>query len=248
MKLIELETTPSTSLYLTQLCDRPGAAVEEFTVVTTDRQTAGRGQRGTAWEAEPGKNLTFSFVCYPRFIDAPHAFVLSELLALAIKETLDDYADGFSIKWANDIYHRQDKICGTLIENVLEGTRVARSICGIGLNINQELFLSDAPNPISLRQITGDTHEPAHIMADVMARFEAGYARLQTEGLAAEAPQVASRYAAALFRRDGFHPFADANGTFRARIREVKPDGCLVLEDETGTLRSYYFKEVRFLL
>jgi BirA family biotin operon repressor/biotin-[acetyl-CoA-carboxylase] ligase len=248
MKLIELETTPSTSLYLTRLCDEQGAAIEEFTVISTENQTAGRGQRGTAWEAEPGKNLTFSFVCYPRFIDAAHAFILSELVALSIKETLDEYADGFSIKWANDIYHNEEKICGILIENVLEGTQVARSICGIGLNINQEVFLSDAPNPISLHQITGDIHETAHILADIMARFEAGYARLQTESLVVEAPQIASKYEAALFRRDGFHLFTDAQGTFSARIHQVKSDGRLVLEDENHSLRQYYFKEVRFVL
>ena len=160
--LVALDETASTNQYLSQLCNQLQESVAELTTVTAEFQTAGKGQRGNTWEAEEGKNLLFSFVLYPSFLEARRQFILSQIVSLAIKEELSRWSDEITIKWPNDIYWKDKKICGILIENDLSGHHIRRSIAGIGININQEVFNSDAPNPFSLKQIPGDGKGSGH--------------------------------------------------------------------------------------
>lgn len=162
--LVALDETASTNQYLSQLCNQLQESVAELTTVTAEFQTAGKGQRGNTWEAEEGKNLLFSFVLYPSFLEARRQFILSQIVSLAIKEELSRWSDEITIKWPNDIYWKDKKICGILIENDLSGHHIRRSIAGIGININQEVFNSDAPNPVSLKQITGKEHDRYEIL------------------------------------------------------------------------------------
>lgn len=240
--LIHLPETNSTNSYLQALCNRQ--PVEELTTVLTDFQSAGRGQRGNSWESEPYKNLLFSLVLYPTFLEARQQFLISQMVSLAIKETLDEYTPDISIKWPNDIYWKDQKICGILIENSLSGMNLDRSIIGIGLNINQELFVSDAPNPVSLKQITGRTYNRSTLLQHILVRIRQDYQALQR----GETEAIVRRYIQALYRNEGLHPFSDADGPFLARIADVEADGHLVLEDDNGLLRRYVFKEVQYLL
>lgn len=240
--LIHIAETDSTNNYLSELCDREPVA--EFTTVQADFQTAGKGQRGNTWEAEKGKNLLFSFVLYPTFLEARRQFVLSQIVSLAVKEELDQWTEGISIKWPNDIYWSDKKICGMLIENDLAGMHIGRSIIGIGLNINQEQFVSDAPNPISLKQVTGCEHDRAAILDNILQRTAAYYAEVQQEG----STHIARRYLQSLFRKEGMHRYADDNGEFVAQVVDVEPDGHFILEDENRRLRRYVFKEVQYIL
>jgi BirA family biotin operon repressor/biotin-[acetyl-CoA-carboxylase] ligase len=245
--MIHLNETDSTNRYLQQLCQEAGNnKVEEFTTVCADYQTAGKGQRGNSWEAAKGANLLFSFVCYPTFVPIRQQFVLSQLISLGIKETLDEYCSDISIKWPNDIYWKEKKICGILIENDLQGNSIGRCISGIGLNINQEVFLSDAPNPISLKQITGEHYQRETILEKVMQRIEQSYQKLKEDS--AYASELATRYAASLFRREGLHCYQDKDGLFNARLVRVEADGRFVLMDEANQERSYLFKEVQYVL
>lgn len=245
--MIHLNETDSTNRYLQQLCQETGNnKVEEFTTICADYQTAGKGQRGNSWEAAKGANLLFSFVCYPTFVPIRQQFVLSQLISLGIKETLDEYCSDISIKWPNDIYWKEKKICGILIENDLQGNSIGRCISGIGLNINQEVFLSDAPNPISLKQITGEHYQRETILGKVMQRIEQSYQKLKEEP--AYASELATRYAASLFRREGLHCYQDKDGLFYARLVRVEADGRFVLMDEANQERSYLFKEVQYVL
>ena len=150
VSLVYLKETESTNKYLNDLCNKQ--CVGELTTVTTDFQTSGRGQRGNSWESERGQNLMFSFVLYPAFLKARKQFLLSQIISLAIKEELDTHVSDVSIKWPNDIYWKDKKICGMLIENDLTGTHISRSIAGIGININQEAFTSPAPNNRTILQ------------------------------------------------------------------------------------------------
>lgn len=245
-RLIALDETDSTSNYLTRLCQEQN--VTEYTTVTARYQSAGKGQRGNHWEAEPGRNLLFSFVLYPTFLEARRQFVLSQLVALSVKEELSTYTDGIRIKWPNDIYYGNDKICGMLLENDLNGHTIARCIAGIGVNINQETFHSDAPNPISLKQITGQVHDINAILYGIMQKVNSYYTLLQASDAENAAKDIARRYAAALYRNTGYHTYADAQGRFNARLLRVEPDGRFVLEDEKGQQRSYLFKEVQYVL
>lgn len=240
--LIRVEETNSTNNYLQALCDE--RKVEEFTTVVADFQTSGRGQRGNSWESEPGENLLFSFVVFPEFLEARRQFLLSQIVSLAIKEELDNYVADISIKWPNDIYWREKKICGMLIENDLMGRYISQSIAGIGININQEAFYSPAPNPVSLRQITGKEYDIFEILGNVMVRVQSFYKLLRED----DTTIIATRYEKSLFRKEGMHRYRDANGEFLARILSVEPEGKLILEDEMQRKRGYMFKEVEYLL
>ena len=243
--LIHINETNSTNNYLQSLCSKQ--KMEELTVVVADFQTSGRGQRGNSWESDPGKNLLFSTVIFPDFLEARRQFLISQIISLAIKEELDTYTTDISIKWPNDIYWKDKKICGMLIENDLTGTHISRSIAGIGININQEAFTSPAPNPVSLKQITGQSYSPEQILASIMRRIKDYYALLQTENESVNS-LIADRYTGSLFRKDGFHRYTDANGKFLARLLRVEQDGRFVLEDENGKEREYLFKEVQYIL
>ena len=241
--LIILPETDSTNNYLTQLCNEQQSAVREFTTVIAERQTAGKGQRGNSWESEDCRNITFSFVLYPTFIEARRQFILSQIVSLSIKEELDEWTKGISIKWPNDIYWKDKKICGMLIENDLMGRNISQSISGIGINVNQEVFHSTAPNPVSLRQITGKQYDIFEILKNIMLRIQSGYELLRN----GDTELIAHRYEKALFRKEGMHRYKDADGEFFARIICVEPEGKLILEDDAQKKRGYMFKEVEYI-
>ena len=232
--------TASTNSYLAALCD--SRTLPELTCVYTAFQSSGRGQRGNSWESEDGKNLLFSFVLFPDFVEARKQFCLSQITAIALQETLSQYADGITIKWPNDIYWRDRKLCGTLIENDLTGQHITRSISGTGVNLNQETFVSDAPNPVSLKQITGRDFDSLGMLSEIMSRVAWHYARLKAGGT----DDLRSAYLSHLYRREGMHPYSDKDGSFVARIIGIEPSGKLMLEDDKGVMREYMFKEVVF--
>lgn len=241
--LLHWDETNSTNNLLSKLCDEQHIAA--FTTVYTDYQTAGKGQRGNTWEAERGANALFSFVCYPTFLEARRQFLLSQIASLAVCQQLAQYAEGFSIKWPNDIYWQDKKIAGILIENDLAGMHIGRCITGIGLNINQKTFSKELPNPVSLTQITHQSYDCRKMIGDILHRAQVLYQLGQEEQGAAD---IAQQYKERLFRKQGMHRYADAGGEWKGRIVEVEPDGHLVLEDEQGKLRRYAFKEVEYLL
>ena len=243
--LEKVKETTSTNDYLAQLCKESKA--KEFYTVMAESQTKGKGQRGNSWESEAGKNLTFSIVLYPTALEVRKHFCLSMLTALACHEALSNYTDGFSIKWPNDIYWKDKKIGGILIENELEGKYIVQSIIGIGLNINQEAFYSDAPNPVSLKQIIGVDIKVQEVLMKVVHGIVGGYRQLETNfDITQQA--IGTLYRKNLYRHKGLFPYRDAAGEFLAEYQEVEPDGHLILKDEEGTLRRYAFKEVSFIL
>lgn len=240
-RIIELEETGSTNSYLKQLCI--SREVEAFTVVTTESQTAGRGQRGNFWESEPGKNLTFSLLIRPGFLPAGKQFLISQIISLSIKEELDCYERGFSIKWPNDIYWNDCKICGILIENNLSGSQISESILGAGINLNQKHFKSSAPNPISLTQITGLEYDRKQFLTNVLRRLKSYYEELRN----GHPENITANYHQSLYRKNGFHAYEDQEGKFKAEIIRTDPDGMLVLRDTESKIRNYAFKEVVFI-
>ncbi len=243
MQIEKLKETGSTSSYLREhRADAPHA-----TVVSAHTQTAGRGQRGNSWEAEPGMNLTFSILLRPRGIDARSQYALSEAVATAIATVMRRYIanpERLTIKWPNDIYYADSKLAGILIENSLSGTRVDRAIAGIGININQTRFISDAPNPVSLRQITGETHDTDALLEEVAAAVVAA-----VDTLPADADAIHARYLSMLWRREGLHPYREPGGEpFSAEIAAIAPTGHLTLRRPDGEEKTYAFKEVIALI
>lgn len=242
-KFIELEEVDSTNNFL--LHYKPFRPVA-MTLVTADHQTAGRGQVGNHWESDPAKNLLFSILVFPASVPASQVFVLSEAIALSIAQTISEQlpatAAPTTIKWPNDIYVGEQKIAGILIENRLSGTQVSQSIIGCGVNINQETFKSDAPNPVSLRQLTATEHEIRFVLEDIIETFSRYYEQIQQGHYA----DIHAAYLRHLYRRDGIHDFSDETGHFRAQIEAVEPDGHLLLRDTAQTLRRYAFKELKW--
>ena len=246
--LVALDETASTNQYLSQLCNQLQESVAELTTVTAEFQTAGKGQRGNTWEAEEGKNLLFSFVLYPSFLEARRQFILSQIVSLAIKEELSRWSDEITIKWPNDIYWKDKKICGILIENDLSGHHIRRSIAGIGININQEVFNSDAPNPVSLKQITGKEHDRYEILAHILSRVQVYHNNLSMEAFAVYSDEISPRYVTSLFCRRGLHPYEGANGKFPARVVVVDDAGRLVLEGLGCSVRAVVFTQWQYIL
>lgn len=139
---------------------------EEGVIVAARCQTGGRGQKGNSWEAQPGKNLTFSAMWKPRGIAAREQFSISEAVALAVVDFLEDAGINAKVKWPNDIYVDDRKICGILIEHSVMGTEISRTIAGVGINVNQREFLSGAPNPVSMASIAGTEFPTERLLED----------------------------------------------------------------------------------
>ena len=240
---IHLPETESTNLYAKAI-----DTMDDLTLITTDHQTAGRGQRGNSWESEAGRNLLFSLIIKPSTIPAAQQFVISELISVSICDTLSQYTPDIRIKWPNDIYYRDRKLCGILIEHDIEGTHLSRSIIGVGVNVNQAEFVSDAPNPISLSQVLGHEVEREELLTRIVNHFATLYEWYAAQDEALDSPTLHTRYTALLYRRNEEAPYRDAQGLFTATLRDVAPDGRLLLEDEQGTQRSYLFKEVAYII
>ena len=236
----------STNTYLREL--NGGDPAYDYEVAVASFQTAGRGQKGNTWESEAGKNLLFSILAHPQGIKVQEQFYISEAIALAVSDSViafigAEYADSVSVKWSNDVYWKDFKMAGILIENTLQGSSILDTVAGVGLDVNQEVFVSDAPNPISLKNITGREFDLDALLADIVERF-IGYMELTAD----KRHEVDSLYRSRLFRREGYHKFRDENGIFEACIEGIRPDGCLMLQTRSGEHRVYEFKQVQFVL
>lgn len=240
---IVLEQTASTNSYIEQLVQE-GKALEEFTVVSAIKQYSGRGQRGNSWESEEGKNLTFSFVIYPNHIPVNRQFIISKAISVAIKEILSCYADGFTIKWPNDIYWNDKKIAGILIEHTIVNDKIDKTIVGVGININQQKFISDAPNPVSLINIIGVETDKEEVLERVMSRFIDIYNKLK-EG---KTYRLDDNYINSQYRLRRKEKYRDKDGEFEAVITSIEDNGLLTLTDTIGEERKYWFKEVEYII
>lgn len=213
-------------------------------VVVSEFQTAGRGQKGNRWESRRGCNLLYSVGLRPEMLPAGESFVLLQVASLAVVRALDRFAEGLTIKWPNDIYWKDRKLSGTLIENELHGHWIATSILGTGINVNQKSFGSDAPNPVSLFQILGHETDRETLFEAILKEFDRLYG-IFSEGYA---DTIRREYSSRLYRRSGLHAYRDSKGEFMAEMVAVGPDGRLHLRTAEGELRCYAFKEVKHVL
>ena len=245
MEYIILAEVGSTNTY----CKEHSEELEAPTLVRAVAQTAGRGQRGNYWESSPGENLTFSIVWNPEGVAPIEQFSISEATSLGVVAYLKGRGIEAKVKWPNDIYVGDRKICGILIEHSVAGTMLQRSVIGAGINVNQKAFVSDAPNPVSMSQLTGKGYGIEEEMAAVASEIER-YLRQASTGEGRH--RLHEEFLASLWRGDGeFYPFRERESglTFRGRIEGVEPVGFLHVKEETsGETRKYAFKEVEFIL
>ncbi len=209
-----------------------------------NQQTEGRGQRGTSWESEKDKNLTFSILVRPYFLSADKQFVLSKAISTVIADVLSCRGLNACIKWPNDIYIGDKKICGILIEcNITGMGMVNQAVIGVGLNVNQEIFVSDAPNPTSMKLECGCEFNRKEIIEEICTLFETKY-NMIAENLTSPIDRI---YHSLLYRSDNYYSYRDnQGGAFEGKIEGVNDYGALMVRHKGGDIREYQFKEIIF--
>ena len=219
--------------------------LDNLTVLAAVHQTAGRGQRGNSWHAGKGENLTFSMAvkfgkgAFPP-LEASRQFDLTRRVTLGVSDYLDSKGIDCSVKWPNDIYVRNKKICGMLIENILTGPFLTASVIGIGLNVNQKEFPPQLVNPVSMAMVKGEEYDlKAELpllcgaVADRLTRAEGG-----------------DEYVGRLYRLGTFNEYVicSTGTTIRAKIVGVSESGLLRLETEKGEPLEFAFKEISYVI
>lgn len=218
-------------------------SLPEGTVVITDHQYQGRGQRGHLWHSEPHKNLLFSVVLYPSFLTAQQSFSLNIITTLAVQHALTLYTPSAPhIKWPNDIYYQDQKLGGVLIENIVEKRKLKASVIGIGLNINQVCFNFPNAHATSLSNVCQRTFDLQQLFAQLLTTLEDNYLQLQAHGIAS----LKTAYLKNMYWIHEIHTFRDATHSFQGKIIGIDAVGKLVIDPEDGTSKRYNAKEVSF--
>ncbi len=215
-------------------------------LIYTDNQNQGRGQRGNFWESERKKNLTFSVVWFPEFLKANEQFYLLKSVAMAIIDFLFPLIkDELKIKWSNDIYVKDKKIAGILIENVIKGEFIKQSVIGIGININQIKFFY--PNTISLKEILNKDFSLERLLKKVLNHLKFRYEELEKKNFLS----LSEEYLKFLYRFNKFYTYeviCKKNYFILAKIKDVENNGLLILEKKNGGILKFSFKELRFII
>jgi BirA family transcriptional regulator, biotin operon repressor / biotin---[acetyl-CoA-carboxylase] ligase len=239
---IFLTEVESTNNYANQLV--LSKAAEHGTVVLAQYQKKGRGQQKNHWESEFGKNMLASFIIFPPFLIAAKQFYISKIVSLALVDFLKTETNEVTVKWPNDIYIQNKKIAGILIENSVKGNNVSSAIIGIGLNLNQEKFISDAPNPVSLKQITGKDYIVETVARQISEYFFIWYDKLQFGCF----NEIDTFYFNQLFRANEWALFSKEGKIFESKITGIGGFGQLILEERNCSISEFMFKEVEFII
>lgn len=242
MKIIKLDAIDSTNSFLKALVAQESC--ENFTVVSTESQTQGRGQRGSGWTSEVGKNLAFSVLYNQKIEEIASLFTLNIVVALSVVEALKSFSNlNFSIKWPNDILAENKKIAGILIENTFKNQNEVQSIIGIGLNVNQSQF-ENLPQASSLFLLENQLFDRETLLISIVNRLE--FNLNQLENLNEDC--FWNAYHIILFKKDVVSTFESALGNrFVGKIQKVTKEGKLevLLEDDSVVL--FDVKEVKML-
>ncbi len=241
-QIVRIQSTNSTNNYANQQIREK--SWPERTVFLTYNQTMGRGQMKNFWESEPNQNLTFSIVFFPDFLGIRYQFMLSKVITLGIYSALAKYVDQLKVKWPNDIYAGSQKLGGILIENSVMSGLIKSSVAGIGLNVNQTIFRSDAPNPVSLQLLTNQHYDCEEILTEILSGINNYYDRLKQ----GEFNKINSEFISVLYRLNELHWFRSENEDFQGEIIGVNEIGQLLIRRDNGEILEFHFKEVEFLI
>ncbi len=235
--IVEYKEADSTNTIAEQI---PFGELKDKMVILTWQQTQGRGQASNKWESELGKNIAMTIILRPKALEASKQFAISTVIALGVADLLRRYVDDVTVKWPNDIYVGEKKIAGILIEHCISGPYIQQSLCGIGVNINQQKFLSDSPNPVSLWQLIGREIPLARVLEELLEDINKRYTQLE------DMVTLEKDFCQQMYRAEGIHNWEDINGSFRGAIQGIDKYGQLMLKDTTNHVRVYAFKEVRY--
>ena len=212
----------------------------EIIAMTADRQTSGRGQRGTVWQSADRKNLLMTIIVRPTALDVSSYYALSVATALALIESMQTFGLTTTLKWPNDLYCNNCKLAGTLLETDCEGTNVTQAFIGIGLNINQAQFEKMSRRPTSMTIETGKIFNIDEIMHTILTKFIEKYTTITHCNLST----LFNEYEKSLIGYSVPLLYRDANGEFTATINGVQHNGRILLKCADGDIRTYSFKEV----
>lgn len=239
--IIHLDSVSSTNSYASKLLKEEKPV--EGTIIIADDQVSGKGIGSNSWESEKGKNLTFSLILYPDFLDVSKQFMISKVIALGIQKYLAFKTRHISIKWPNDIYYNDKKIAGILIENSVTGSKINYTIVGIGININQTEFLSNAPNPISLKQILGDDSYLKDELVELVYHLSKYYNRLKYKHIR----EIDREYLLNLYKYKVWSDYKNQDMLFRGKITGVNEFGHLQVMTSENELKEFDRKEIEFV-
>ncbi len=242
MNIIKLNAIDSTNSYIKKLANK--TVIESYTVVVANHQTKGRGQLGTTWTSKSGKNLTFSILVRFKSFKATRQFYLSMAVSLGVLTIVKKVVKiSFKIKWPNDILAEKDKVAGILIENILSGNYIKKSVIGIGLNVNQENFPSEIGNVTSLKKSTGINWDKDILLKDIVNSIQYYIKFIEQK----EFSKLKELYVASLYKYKNPTMFETKEGVvFLGKIVDVFEDGRLVVELENETTRKFNLKEIKF--
>jgi BirA family transcriptional regulator, biotin operon repressor / biotin---[acetyl-CoA-carboxylase] ligase len=243
--ILRLSETASTNTYAAKLlmAEKPA----EGTVIFSVSQTEGKGQQGNIWESESGKNLTVSVILYPYFLKPEKQFILNKIISLAVLDLVKLHVPvnmSPKIKWPNDIFVGDKKIAGILIENSIMGNRIENAIAGIGININQEKFTGNAPNPVSLKLITGKEYCIEDCLKDFCVFLNNRYEQLRKNFY----KEIDADYLANNYRYNIFSKFRKNKSILNAKISGISEFGKLQLKDINENISEYAFKEIEYII
>ncbi|RZK41594.1 MAG: biotin--[acetyl-CoA-carboxylase] ligase [Pedobacter sp.] len=241
--LIKLSAVDSTNNFLKNLMAN-SEPLPEGTVIMADHQYAGRGQLQSKWDAEPGKNLTFSVLLRPTFLQVNKQFFLNIVVSLALNQVLNKIlGEGVSIKWPNDIYFQERKIGGVLIENVIAGTGIKTSIIGVGINVNQQQFPAELTDKAcSMFQILQKDVNLVNLLAEICNVMESIYMDFKKGSYT----NLKKTYVDKLYRLNEVRLYKKDGEVFEGIIRGISDTGRLRMSI-SGDDFEFSFKEVAFL-
>lgn len=216
-------------------------------VIVAGEQLSGRGHGNSSWESEAKKNLCLSLIIKPEFIKASEQFLLTKITSLAVMKLVSKYipAESIRIKWPNDLYAGDKKMAGMLIQNVVKGHLLDHCIIGVGLNVNQQTFVSDAPNPVSIIHYHAEELNLESLLDEFLHIFSYYYDAAHSKMMQ---QRLHDAYLKALYRYNEWSDFEKEGSVFRGLITDVDPFGQLLVQLKDGSQRKYGFKEITFVL
>jgi len=239
--MIYLDETDSTNDYY----HRNRSSIVLPACIISGFQTKGKGQGGSIWHSEKGKNLLFSFVFLPEYLDASESFYISKIIAISLAEVLGERLKNIKIKWPNDIFAGNKKIAGILIENSISGPHVIRSIAGVGMNLNQIAFpiFSPGPEATSMKLELGELVDKDKILNRILEKMKYWLGELNRKAY----ENIERNYHERLLNFSTWACYRAGNEEFEACITGVESNGSLKLKMRNGSTRKFTFKEVSFV-
>ena len=238
---ITLNSVDSTNNYAMQAI-KDGAA-KHGTAYFAFEQTAGKGQRNKQWLSVKGQNIMLSIVLDIKSLSVDRKFYLNVISALAVKNLFNKYtAEIIKIKWTNDIYYRDRKTAGILIENVIKGDKIIHSVVGFGININQTDFDAQLKNPVSLKQITGKEYDVIKLAKKLCSLFNEKYCQLIKGDLNA----LINEYNEYLYKKNELVTFKKSDALFKGRVINVDDAGRLIVE--TSHKEAFEFGSIEWII